>query len=942
MNSKVVCPSVLLVALLIVTGPISAGPGVWTSSGPNGGAVDAVIASPFTASEFYALANGAVFKSIDAGGNWSEASAGINRRVFQLAHSETAADRLLAANSNKVFFSSDGAATWQDRTPPSALLGGAFMQSLASSPALPGTYYLALSDGRILITGDSGLSWRVSTPIVQPTVFFISAIAADPAVPHRVLVATSTDFAAADHRLWVGDLSDPAPPAVWTEIACPAGCLWDDEAITEVEFGSAGRAWAVSRSGVGRSDDAGLTWTIPGGLFNVPGTRIAVNPVDNTGLYVAGSEGLHYTTDDGATWVPVLAGFVGNDLLQPARSTDVVYNPFNPGLQLAGSISNGVYRRNAIGLDTFVPSVAGFTAQQIRAVASNTLDRVHVGVSDSFGATLVSFLSPNNGASWGAANGGLEADQFRALVVDPNDSDVIYAGGRFDPKPDNTGTTVPGNGGLYKSTNGGLNWTTIDSGIPLTAPPFAFSLFGTVRDVAIDDSVVDAMTGRSTTLYATGSGRLESDGMGGFTTTAARVYKSTDAGANWLPSDTGVGGIEAGVSGFNMFASGVQIVIDPTDATRQTLYLATFIGRSDIDEPTTIGNGVFKSIDGGATWTNVTNGLPRINGNPAAAANDVLSLAVDPATGDLYASSNDQANSFLGTVYKSTDGGLNWSFAGTGLESRDVRDLVVDPASGDVYAAVVDPLGNGDGGVFVSTDGGVSWASISTGFPDTAVALKLELDNSGPNLLMHAGTSRGVQSFDVLPDEDTDGATDGVEDQAPAGARGIAGDGNGDGIPDRLQREVASPQLVTATRGTPVTITASVTPISGACDRFENSFGLGLLAGVPSESTFDAPYSGLHLRIPDCEQAEVEIVYHGRAFDDDPSWQVRGYGLAFPDEESAVWNEVPSASVSGNTWTFVVTDGQLGDATPDDGVIVFQGAAKQLTEIFFADSMEAE
>jgi len=114
----------------------------------------------------------------------------------------------------------------------------------------------------------------------------------------------------------------------------------------------------------------------------------------------------------------------------------VVYNPFNPGLQLAGRVSNVVYRRNSTELDTFIPSVAGVTAQQIRAVASKypgsrarrrqRVVRRHPGP----------FLSPNNGASCEAANGRLEADQFRARVVAPNNGDVIYAGGRVDPKPD--------------------------------------------------------------------------------------------------------------------------------------------------------------------------------------------------------------------------------------------------------------------------------------------------------------------------------------------------------------------------------------------------------------------------------------------------------------------------------------------------------------------------
>ena len=471
-----------------------------------------------------------------------------------------------------------------------------------------------------------------------------------------------------------------------------------------------------------------------------------------------------------------------------------------------------------------------------------------------------------------------------------------------------------------------------------------------MRDIAIDPGSADPVTGASQVLYAAGTGRLRDDGMGGTIVDAARVYKSIDAGATWLPSDNGVGGVEIGASGVTLSVSGVQIIVDPTDFSGQTLYLATFMNRAEGDQPTTIGNGVFKSIDGGANWVNVTNGLPRIEGNPAAAAQDVLSLAIDPTDptgGTLYASTNDLVNGTLGSIYKTIDGGANWFFSGAGLEDRDVRDLVVDPLTGNVYAAVTDPLGNGDNGVFVSEDGGLTWASISTGFPASGSALKLELDNTGSNLLIHAGTTAGLQTFEVLPDEDTDGAPDPVEDQAPQSARGglPAGDGNGDGIRDAEQTEVASPQVLVGGRGSEITITATVvpaTPTSGVCDRIENSFGIDQLASVPIEKLYDATFNGLYLRIPDCSEAEVTLVYHGRSFGDDPSWQIRSFGLDFPDEERNAWARIDNAFVTGNTCTFVLEDGQPGDGTPVDNIIVFTGAAKQLTERFFSDGMEAE
>ncbi|MEM7053142.1 MAG: hypothetical protein AAF446_01205, partial [Pseudomonadota bacterium] len=252
----------LAAALLIAAGTLWAGPGVWTSSGPNGGRVEGLVASPFTVNEYYAVTRGGVFKTIDGGVNWTDRSAGINRQVFRIVHSQTAANRLMVSGTTKVFFSNDGALTWSDRTPPSGLLAGAILGNLAASNVAPGTYFLGLDDDRVLQTSDSGLNWTALAPIPQPGDFFITAIASNPTSSTDILVATGDDLATNDHRLWRADLS--VSPAAWTQIPCSSPCIWDDSDIRDIEFGSAGRVWAISQNGAARSDDSGATWTVPG------------------------------------------------------------------------------------------------------------------------------------------------------------------------------------------------------------------------------------------------------------------------------------------------------------------------------------------------------------------------------------------------------------------------------------------------------------------------------------------------------------------------------------------------------------------------------------------------------------------------------------------------------------------------------------------------------
>ena len=329
-----------------------------------------------------------------------------------------------------------------------------------------------------------------------------------------------------------------------------------------------------------RSLDNGNTWT-PIGTFPISGGRdLNTHPTDPDQLYIADRVGLAYTTDDGATWTEVLGGFVGNDALLPTRSTVVAYDPFNPAFQLAGSISNGVYRRNSLPpLDTFVPGVDGFNAGNIRAVTSTLGNRVHAAIGDAFDPTFVHFLSSDNGLTWSKSNSGLDADHFRDITVDPNNISTVYAGGRSLPHFDGTGTPVPANGAIYKSTDGGVTWSTIDNGIPLSPPPFTQSLFGTVRAITVDPFSCAGgppCSSASQTLYAGGTGRYRLDG-GSIVKDAANLYKSTDAGANWVPMDSGLDGTELGVNNSPVWASVVQIELDTTDTTGNTLYAATFL-----------------------------------------------------------------------------------------------------------------------------------------------------------------------------------------------------------------------------------------------------------------------------------------------------------------------------------------------------------------------------
>ncbi len=135
------------------------------------------------------------------------------------------------------------------------------------------------------------------------------------------------------------------------------------------------------------------------------------------------------------------------------------------------------------------------------------------------------------------------------------------------------------------------------------------------------------------------------------------------------------------------------------------------------------GFGVFKSTNGGGNWTAINIGLTN---------RSVLALVIDPTNpATLY------AGTLGGGVFRSSNGGGNWTAINTGLTSTDVGALAIDPsAPATLYA------GTSGGGVFRSTDSGDTWAAINAGLTNLNVNA-LALNATGETTL-YAGTSNGV------------------------------------------------------------------------------------------------------------------------------------------------------------------------------------------------------
>jgi hypothetical protein len=134
------------------------------------------------------------------------------------------------------------------------------------------------------------------------------------------------------------------------------------------------------------------------------------------------------------------------------------------------------------------------------------------------------------------------------------------------------------------------------------------------------------------------------------------------------------------------------IVIDPT--APNTMYAGG------------VGGGVWKTINGGASWVPVSDSMANIA---------VVSLAMDPVNSSvLYAGTGEGSNNIDAIrgagIFKSTDAGATWTqlAATTGSNFYFVNDLMVAPSNNQIVVAATGT------GIFVSTNGGSSFTQRST------------------------------------------------------------------------------------------------------------------------------------------------------------------------------------------------------------------------------------
>jgi hypothetical protein len=615
--------------------------------------------------------------------------------------------------------------------------------------------------------------------------------------------------------------------------------------------------WAGSPAGgLWKTTNGGASWTTNTDFLSVIGcTDLAIDPTNPNIMYLATGDGYWYSTwsvgvlkstDGGATWNPTSLTFPVSQKVQMRR---IIIDPSNTQNLLVATIL-GTYRStNAAATWSLVNSLNTYDLEY-NAASSNTV----------YASGLSFSVSTNGGASFTQISNGIPVGGGRTeIAVTPANPNVVYvikstltetlqgvyrslnAGtsfstmatspnilssdcftpgtdgqGNYDltiaASPLNANEVVVGGINIWRSMNGGNNWTNIGCAYGTGNPPFIHAdhheleytpagiLYGTndggiytytgtqwndltsPRNIAqiykfglsslSPNKWISGHQDNGSNIYDNGlyKASLMADGMDCFIdrTNDQNLFaskfnggfnKSTDGGATWNTCVVGMPGNGAFVSPWKqdpvtanilyagktqMYRStnyanswtqaGVLAAVSPTQFVTE---FAIAPSNNQILYATHGTTGIFKSIDGAATWTNVNNGLPV----GAAALTYVTIDPTNPNNVWVTFSGYSAANK----VWKTVNGGTSWSNITYNLPNLPANCSVYETgsANGRIYVGM-------DVGVYYITNAAATWTLYNTGLPNTPIS-DLEISPASPTKLRAATFGRGVFQVDIVP-----------------------------------------------------------------------------------------------------------------------------------------------------------------------------------------------
>jgi PKD repeat protein len=510
-------------------------------------------------------------------------------------------------------------------------------------------------------------------------------------------------------------------------------------------------------TGVLKSINGGLTWSTTGLTFSVSLGRtigrLLINPLNPNVVLAATSAGIYRTNNAGVTWNVVKTG----------SYKDIEYKTTVGDTTNVFAVTASTFVRSVNGGNTFTTTASGLPTTGVNRMAlsvtaadpnyiyilcSKSSDNGFGGVYRSVdgGVTFTLMSSTPNIFDWSTSGSGAGGQGWYDIAcgVSPTNKNEIICGGVNSWKSINGGSTWTLNshwtggggkpyvhadlhvveyvngttcymghdGGVSKTTNSGVAWTTINGTMNIAQ---SYKI-GQSAQAGTPNYVISGHQDNGTNLW---NGGVWTEVYGGdgadcfvdWSTNATLVEsyvqgdfnRSTNSGGSWTAITSGITGTAAWVA---------PIIQDPNNAN-------IFYGGYQ---------QVFKSLNKGTAWTQM---------GTIAGSGDILSIAAAPSsTATLYASRSTN-------IYKTTNSGTTWASITTGLPTSlaQITNIAVDNL--DATNVFVTFSGYSAGNkVFVTTNGGSTWANISAGLPNLPVNCIIYTKNL--NDAIYVGTDVGV------------------------------------------------------------------------------------------------------------------------------------------------------------------------------------------------------
>jgi photosystem II stability/assembly factor-like uncharacterized protein len=656
----------------------------WQINGPEGGMVNCFVSPDATGTVIFAGCNGGVYKSTDAGEHW-QALPNSPPMVSRLAINPLNPNFLYAGWTNGVSKTSDGGRTWQltlnsgyDASVYIPQYSGRPPTGLAVDPILPQNVYATFANtvgvhGAFCRSTDYGQTWTETTPpaygdTTPGTLITINSLAIDPFIPSTLYVTAPATKSGiwrsqdSGQTFWFQGISGGIVNAEDTLYAEP------DAQMVLYAYGSP----TYRGTGVIRSNDWGDSWfsahaplAETRSVISHQGMGWAVLSAFGIGdpNFPGGGVAKGYYSPFTDPWISFSQG-LGNGLV--GLNTVLALQPHVPYGAFAG-MASGVYRTDTMDNNgDWRPKNKGLSNAMVTCLMVAP-DPQHTIYAGTLGGGI--FKSTDRGASWQAINQGIAlseaqrisgtAIQINGLAVEWPNYFKIYAA-----------TSI----GLFRSIDGGAHW------LPTTLNYGADSV---ITDPQVPGTVY-AIGGYDWETFTNNSPWRSTDA--GQTWAPLTQYGGGDTLVNGPTSfpiyNIGGGGITRlnglGQNWEDLFIGGcLSLAVDPR--APNTIYAGTR------------QSGVLKTIDGGEIWVQLSMNSPPFNFNPQRQVTAIaVDPANSDVYAGLQNGGYNPANPGIvpsGGIWKSSDGGATWT--DLGLPSyRGVQAIALDPASSAIYCGL--------------------------------------------------------------------------------------------------------------------------------------------------------------------------------------------------------------------------------------------------------------